>query len=152
MSYSAPKAETVDYKKATKNPYYEKHYKELAIPYNLVEDFESHVDDKAQLVRGNDPAESLYFAMLGWYMRKALCLQIEESDKTRLNYIQFVEYVSIQQYPLYYKLELIQKSFQFLCPIRGAILQSTEPIPFPRTKHEDIGWHLRAEFALKRYQ
>ena len=95
MSYSFPKAETVDYKKATKNPSYEKQYKVLAIPYNLVEDFESFVDDKAELVRGKDPADSLYFAMLGWYMRKALCLQIEESNKARLNYIQFVEYVKI---------------------------------------------------------
>ena len=77
-----------------------------------MEDLENYWDDEddGDWVEHNDPAESLFFSMLGWYMRKALYLQIEETDKARLNHIEFLEYVKIQ-FPKYYKHDFLQRRF-----------------------------------------
>ena len=48
----------------------------IEIPFNLVEDIANYQDDQddGDSFLANDPNDSLYFSMLGWYMRKALYL------------------------------------------------------------------------------
>lgn len=75
VSYTSP-SEIAECKKAPRNPYHEKQYKVIDIPFNLVEDIANYQDDQddRDSFLANDPNDSLYFSMLGWYMRKALYL------------------------------------------------------------------------------
>jgi hypothetical protein len=54
--------------------------------------------------------DSLYFSMQNWYLRRSLFIQIEEVDKGRRNYIEFIESVK-QPLPAYHDSARIKRRF-----------------------------------------